>query len=471
MPLNQGLLHDVAQRPFNFEPIFEDAGEYTGAVIPFAGRVTMGVFASGIKATILDDTNWKGRARQALPIELQHSSSAPFRRSANGQLITEDQHGEITSKELHALRVLFVDEKPVDDREDAYYFNVTFLERGDTSIEPAAVRLLFRRGAIQAGRNVFHGRSMVAHAFTDRELDIDYQRMSIVCDWAVAGNEAVAIEHAMSLVAGQSLQRVAMEGYAADGTLLWTRYQVMTNAGDRGREFFHRLHPGLGKLAAGGWGVISEGMYRLLEYGFPIEMVLYHLHHASRQPYDIDAQHLLLAIHTAFEAWNRHFGTRVWISNGKWKKLRRVLRAPMEALAEYVALIPEMHKNIRDGMGHANDTQMGWRQDQFFAALQIYIADDENARALGYRNEILHNGYFLKRWRTLTQAQRQQRIEDIERLRRLALLTVLKLTGYSGPYRNPVTNVAEQVDSSTLSLPAAIAAPVATANPPANATP
>lgn len=465
MPLNPGLHYGVLQRVFNFERIFDDRATYVGSAIPLPARATVFVHAAGISATLLDDTNWKERVLPHIPDEFQHYPNAPFRRSDYGKLLEPSHYGEIESKNWRAKHVLFANRRSLDAKEDAYTFNVGAIEQGDSSTEPAAVRILYRRAAIQAGRNEFSGRSMFAHAFTDDNLDIELQRMAILCDWAVTENEATAVRHAMSVVAGQSLQQVALEGYAPDGTLVWTRYQAFSNPGDRGKEFFHPRHEGLGKIAAGGWGVMTEGIYRLLESHFPIEMVLYHLHHASRQPYDIDAQHLVLAIHTAFEAWTREYGTPAWMSDDRWKKLRRILRAPMEALAEYASLSTEMKDNIRNKFGHAHHTEMGWRQKRFFTTLQISIDDADNKRALGHRNEILHNGYFLHRWRDLTQAKRQERVEDIERLRRLALLIVLKLAGYSGPFRNPVTHVAEHIDSSTLELPAAIVSPNQSADP------
>jgi len=92
-----------------------------------------------------------------------------------------------------------------------------------------------------------------------------------------------------------------------------------------------------------------------------------------------------------------------------------------------------------------------------FEALQIDVTDDDNARALSLRNELLHNGYFLKRWRDLNHEERQRRRDDVERLRRLVLLIILRLTAYEGQFVSPVRPGPETVKS--VPLPPDIAAP------------
>lgn len=257
--------------------------------------------------------------------------------------------------------------------------------------------------------------------------------------------------HASSLVVGNSIWPLATEYYNLDGELVATEYQIWSRRFDRRKEFFHPFHRDFGVLARNGWGTIAEGIMRLLNDEFPIDVVLHHLLQASGSPYDVEAEHLVLAIHTAVEGWNRLHGVEEWLDKKTWGKFARKLRKTLKTDPLWETLCEQLQDNVRGDLGRSNRTTMGWRQNQLFSTLQIDVSDDDNTRALGLRNHLLHNGYFVERWRHLGIEQRQQRLDDISRLRRLTLLIVFKLAGYSGDFRSPVTHMAERVDAPDLS--------------------
>lgn len=447
---------DIARRPFKLERELEADGTYHGSVIQLPGNVKVSVAERGITATIADVTNWERRAVAALPKGAFFEPRDLFRIGGPGKLIRREHYGTIeTDAGWRATDVLNTGcNTPLSKTRNDYFFSVTTLHVGDTTRVPAALRSIYRRGAF-SGANDFCDHHIIAHELV-KDDNFEREMMAITFDWNANELERDAVWHAANLVVGQTLQHVATEAYGEDGSLLLTQYRIGANRDDGHRQFFHLIFPDFGKLAPNGWGTISEGVLRLLRNSFPIEVVLHHLHEASVAPYDIEAQHLVLAIHTAIEAWNRFCGRETWIDDKPWDKIQKKLRTPMKALPEYLALSDTMQANIRSVMAHANRTTTAWRQEELFAALEIDVSDADSQRALGLRNQLLHNGYFLKRWRTLTHEERQTRLDDIERLRRLTLLIVLKLTRYTGDYCSPVKCFKEHVDSTTLKLPNAI---------------
>jgi len=125
----------------------------------------------------------------------------------------------------------------------------------------------------------------------------------------------------------------------------------------------------------------------------------------------------------------------------------------MKGLQLFKDLSRELQGNVRSAMAHANDTTTAWRQQHLFDSLGINVSDDSNKRALKYRNELMHNGYFLRRWHDLTHDEQQARFDDVERLRRLTLLIIFKLVGYTGDFTNPLTFYKEHVDSTGVAFP------------------
>jgi hypothetical protein len=98
-----------------------------------------------------------------------------------------------------------------------------------------------------------------------------------------------------------------------------------------------------------------------------------------------------------------------------------------------------LSSSVRAKLAHANRTTTAWRQRKLFDDLGIDVSGDDMGRILHMRDELLHNGYLLKRWSQLTESERQQRYDDVGRLRRLALFVLFRLTGYEGQFQDPLT--------------------------------
>lgn len=202
---------------------------------------------------------------------------------------------------------------------------------------------------------------------------------------------------------------------------------------------------------------IDRGLQLPLQFWpcFPIEVILEHLHEAAGRSTDVEGQHLILAIHAGIEAWNRSFGRERHIGKSVWTTFRKHAKELLEADTLYLALPDEVKASVCSAFSLANHTTTGWRERAFFDALEIDVRNTDDSRCLKYRNELLHSGFFVKRWHTLTIDEQQQRFLDIDRLRRLVLLIVFKLTGYRGTFMSPVTYQPETVES--VLLPASIA--------------
>jgi hypothetical protein len=83
----------------------------------------------------------------------------------------------------------------------------------------------------------------------------------------------------------------------------------------------------------------------------------------------------------------------------------------------------------------------------------------DTIRVLAMRDELLHNGYFLRRWHELSKVERQQRVDDVARLRNIAHLVAFRLLAYEGQCFDFLTYEAKMVAS--VKLPPNIASPPA----------
>jgi hypothetical protein len=143
-------------------------------------------------------------------------------------------------------------------------------------------------------------------------------------------------------------------------------------------------------------------------------------------------------------------GFDAWVDERIWNKYQRNLRKASIPPEVYEDLGTEMRDNIGSAFAHANRTTTAWRESSLFKALQIDISDSDNTILLRLRGELLHNGYFVKRWSELAADERQRRLDDIKRRNSLVILVVLKLTSYTGKWMNPLTLQPELVTSAEL---------------------
>jgi len=318
----------------------------------------------------------------------------------------------------------------------------------------AATRYVYAGGEWGA-RTGFAGRRMVVVGHTTDAEPIENEILSASIDGALDTTESDALWLLLSFISGNWLKAMAIERYDEHGVLIETVYRRGGRSASTRKEPFNWMHA---RPTPTGVEQLGSGIVRLLRAGFPIDVVLEHLHSANTDSPDIDAQRLTLAIHTALEAWNRAFGLEYWIDDDCWESFAKKVRRPLVGVI-YDTIGPEVTKNLASGFRHANRTTTAWREDKLFADLQIDVSSTENERALAARDEILHNGYFLKRWRHLTTAERQERRDDVARLRRLALLIIFRLTGFEGQFLEPVRLIPEHV--SPVAQPATIS-PAAT---------
>jgi hypothetical protein len=232
----------------------------------------------------------------------------------------------------------------------------------------------------------------------------------------------------LSFISGNRLHALAREYYNSDGRLISTIHRRGTGLG-LGRDAPFRAF--YAPLSNGGLTQIASNILRLLRANFPIDIILEHLHLGNTGNMEVDAQHYVLAIHCAFEAWARKLGLTVWIDDEIWHpfadKARRQLLSPI-----YCTIGPDVKAKLASNFLHANETTSASRQQDFFSSIGLDISDGSAKRALDMRNELLHNGHFLDRWHELSDDERQARFTGIQQLRRICLLVIFRLTGYVG---------------------------------------
>lgn len=451
-------LANVARRPFQADLVFEDVpGLYIGAAVPLSGLITIRADRRGISAEITNRDEWRLRMIQALPRATFFQTGELFRTVTPNVLLGPEAHGSIVPEHggWEALQVTYVGhQEGLGDTPDIFRFAITELVvPGPAHGAAVAASRHVYAGGDWSGNAEFQGHPMLVRDLVHQPATREDETIAVSMDWQPDELSAEALWLVLSFITGNAVNHLAEELYDEEGRLIRTAHHLGRSTRDVRRLFFHRFQ---GQLAPNGIGILGDGFARLMRIRFPIEVILEHLHQAAGQSIDVEAQHLVLAIHTAIEAWNRQFGIEEWIDTNIWETYARNLRRNLIPDEVYDDIGQEMQGNIRDDLAHSNRTTTSWRERQLFERLQIPLNGDDR-RALKLRNELLHNGYFLARWGDLTLAERQQRHLDVERMRRLILLVVFRLTAYAGQFMNPVTYAPESIDR--IQLPAEIAPP------------
>jgi len=245
-----------------------------------------------------------------------------------------------------------------------------------------------------------------------------------------------------SFLSGRRVKQLYIESFDADGTMIERDYRHGGVGSTGSNEPFHqRFAP----LQADYLEVIGDGFVRALRGGFPIGVILHHLHSANEGNPEADAQSLLLAIHTAFEAWNRRFGVRELADTEIFRPLCCAMLALLEPL--YATIGPEWAETVRNKIRSSNNTSTNYRERDLFQTLSI-VLDERDRSALASRNQLLHNGYFLRRWHELSDAERQERVDMPPRLRNLVHQVILKLVGFRGTAIEATRYGSLQIESS-----------------------
>ncbi|GEM_PF-2749228 len=450
--MNTETIATIAVREFERVPKVDSGpGRYLGTSLPLVGMLSVETTDGDITVDLVDRSNWEQRALLGVvgPIT---SLAELFRPTRPNRIIGEGEFGAIVpdSGGWRGRGAIFVGRNSHYESQAtwaAFRFRIETLTVYGPSIgcDVAAVRTIYSRGNIGAN-GTFRGQPILLRGLTSESTAIGKEMMAVTTPWNPQDLELEAIWNMLSLLCGNTVRALATQYFADDGSLIKTDYRLGADTDDRRQRHFHRFY---GPLAVDGVEQLTEGIYRLLTANFPIEVVLQHLREAAHRAIDIDAQHLVLGIHAVIEGWNRSFGVDYWYDDKSWEKRQKELRRalPKELLED---LTDPMRDSLRSSIRHANRTTTAWRQAQLFSALNIDVSDRDSQRALKLRNELLHNGYFLERWFDLTPEKRQERFDDIERLRRLLLIIIFKLTAYQGSFMNPFTKTSENVERCTL---------------------
>jgi hypothetical protein len=317
---------------------------------------------------------------------------------------------------------------------------------GPSHAAPIAATRFIYAGGEWNHTSAFHDRMLVVRALSENALKMQDEILSVTIEGEADAIDADALWLWGSFISGNHMAALATEYYAADGSLI-SRVHRRGYLGSGRRQYFRRFYT---PFSAEGMQRMLEGLARLLRENFPVDVALDHLLQAVTGKIDIDAIHLALSYHTAIEAWNRACGLENWIDDNIWEKIAKHIRKDLVSEELYDCIGDEMKENLKAILPHANRTTTAWRQSNLFESLGIDVSGSDAKRVLKMRDELLHNGYLVKRWSALSAQEAQERHDAVERLRKLALLVVFRLTGYEGTYLDPVSfieqNIAPQAD-------------------------
>jgi hypothetical protein len=428
------------------------AAQYLPTRLPLSGIVTITSNEEAISATLDNTDDWHMRSLAQLPQGTFLGFGGLFRNVVGGQLVRDHERGRIVPDAggWSAEKVTYAGESlgMGQNRRETYMFSVgELIVRGPAFGELVAATRDIYAGAEWSAAGELEGRLfIVRHLSTDAPRR-EEERIAVAFNGEPDVIASTAMWLLLSFVTGNRVHALARERYSEAGVLIDVTHHRGTGLGV-GRDAPFR--PFYAPVAADGYTVMGTNIARLIRAGFPIQVIFEHLHMAVSGDIDVDAQHFTLCIHCAFEAWNRKFGLLYWIDDECWEwfiaKARHHLVSPI-----YDTVGPDVKANIASAMRHANQTTTSWRQAEFFRAVHIDISAPDLKRALSARDEILHNGYFLRRWEDLTPEQRQERFSDVQRLRRIALSVIFRLTNYEGQFVDPVTYQTERI--TRVSLP------------------
>jgi hypothetical protein len=301
---------------------------------------------------------------------------------------------------------------------------------------------------------IFQGRRLHLRNLNGSEVRIDEQVVGATTSADLDEDQLTALWLSVGFVSGNGVLDYCREYYDGDGVLCKRVYEPRIPATSGRMQPFHLAYV---PFRAEYLAVIGDGFYRMLAAGFPITVMLQHLHAATSGNIETDLQSLLLGIHTAIEAWNRAFGRVSLVPVDVWNAFRPALLravAPLDGLlAERLSQATRekldaagLIASITNKLNSANHTPTNQKERDLFATLQIPLSKQDRD-ALVTRNQLLHNGYFLKRFDELSPEEQQQRIDLRPRLRNLVHQIVLRLCGFRGTVLEMTRSEALQIDS------------------------
>jgi hypothetical protein len=440
--LDAATLGRLAGTEVDVSPSIGDVqATYHGTQIPLHGIARITSTRHGVSAEIDDVERWEHEARKLLPSGSPLPASL-FRISYAGNLITAEGKGSIVPdgggwKANDAINSGQHSEFGANSRNlSTFKFYVGNLEIHGPSYGAriAATREIYAGGEWNHATE-FRDRRVVVRALSRDAAGFEDETLAITVDGELGRLNSEALWLWASLISGNRLGALLTE-YYDEGGLLIAQVHRRGSPGIGRWQFFR---PFYAPFSAEGAQAMLDGIAQLLEGDFPIEVVFDHLFQAVRLSTDAQAIHLVLAYHAAIEAWNRKHGRENWMDDKPWSKQARRIRKEFVPTEFYDEIGENLTANLKPILAHANRTTTAWRQANLFEALGIDVSGDDARRILKMRDELLHNGYFLKRWDELSEEERQHRYDDVERLRRLVLFVIFRLTGYVGQFQDPVT--------------------------------
>ncbi|HEV2739362.1 MAG TPA: hypothetical protein VGU66_12335 [Candidatus Elarobacter sp.] len=251
------------------------------------------------------------------------------------------------------------------------------------------------------------------------------ERLAVVYDGEpLIGAFSEALWLTLSLISGNSIEPAYVETFSASGTLLERRYRFGKPFSTRHRSPFHGVYCA---LPIQGLEDIVSAFYRLLTDGFPIDVVMSHLYEAVGATIDSMMQSLLLAVHTAIEAWNRLNEVPNLIPQATWEANRDAI---VDAAANVATpLSVELAAVIAAKIKGSNHTSTASRQRRLLHGIGMTPKPPEK-EALRLRNALFHDGYLRRQLQYLNRGELQERYDQLETLRDVAFRIVFGLLKY-----------------------------------------
>jgi hypothetical protein len=444
------VLQAIATAPFDAKvTIAAVQATYFGSTLPFHGVATVTGDRAHIVAEMDDPEGWNHEVLRQAP-GWSEVTGALFRVFSPGKLIGDAGRGRIVpdAGPLDARDVINTGHtfgfKRGKGRTATFGFRIgEFVEHG-----PAYGHVVTAQRHIFAGGSwnhvtEFFDRPVAVRFLTPDATSIDDETLAIIIVGELDDIDAEALWLWASFISGNIIAPMAIESYASDGRLV-ARSRRPGRPGTERHEYFR---PAFAPFSPDGMHAMLEGLSHSIRSGFPINVVMAHLFESATGDVDFDGIHLTLSYHTAIEAWNRLHGAEYFthessqcpMDDKTWEKVTRPIRRSDSAKEFFRHVGDALASSVRAKLAHANRTTTAWRQRKLFDDLGIDVSGEDMKRILDMRDELLHNGYLLKRWSQLTESERQRRYDDIGRLRRLALFVLFRLTGYEGPFQDPLS--------------------------------
>jgi hypothetical protein len=309
-------------------------------------------------------------------------------------------------------------------------------------------RILIRNG------KVFGGWTWRGRAIGIRTLD-EAQRLQAIC---IEGTDSLAETDGESLwnfvcfLNGCEVQCLCDEWYSGDGRLLQQDHQRGTAPfGSPVPIFASRYFSP--KISADAISSIHGAFDAMHAARFDIARVLGHIFRANAAAMEEIGLHLILSIHAAMSEWLKYWKRRAGVAGDdsaqRTRTLQKVRAGHIPARA-FARLLPSLERaveewtnvqslpgslseSLRRSVRAANRLTIVDQVEQFLADdLDMALGEDDR-RALGYRNQLAHDGGFQEDFLGLAYEAQNERNVDLNRLQNIAVEVVLRLCGYSGP--------------------------------------